>query len=56
MNYKIIEKNNDIFFKYLPKKNKKKTDKKKKRKSLQNIKKFKFKLKLCFFSKKIKRK
>ena len=30
MNYKIIEKNNEIFFKYIPKKNKKKNFNKKK--------------------------
>ena len=29
MNYKIIEKNNEIFFKYMPKKKKKKNFKKK---------------------------
>ena len=31
MNYKITEKNNDIFFKYIPKKNKKKNFNKKKK-------------------------
>ena len=49
MNYKIIEKNNDIFFKYFLKKKKKKFNQKRtKRKSFQNIKKFKFKLKNVF--------
>ena len=32
MNYKIIEKNDEIFFKYLPKKNSKKSSSKKIRK------------------------
>ena len=54
MNYKITEKNEDIFFKYIPKKKFKKSFDKKTNKEnpFGSIKKFKFKIKKCFLKKK----
>ena len=53
MSYKVTEKNDEIFFRYMPKKTKKKIFEKQKKKEspFEYLKNFKFKLKICFLKK-----